>query len=353
MSAPQLRALAKGQREAPGFFVDLQNNGGYLAGLVKDFSSASLSLADAIGVIGDARKRGVLICPTTITQPFDQLRRNLGIIAAALESEQMKGRWLHCEGPFFSGKDGAIGAHPTAHIAPANVAMLEQMIEASRDTIFAITVGADVANICQVIEAAVKQGLKVFLGHHIPSISQLDEAVSAGATWCTHLWNGAPKLLERQGFVDYQLDSRCLGAMVIADGIHVQDHCLRLAFRVKARDQLIVVSDRSPLGGAPAQEGYWYNLWDKVACVVSKPTGGRMIVGPDGYFAGSWADMVQCMNYVLKLLMRWNVERGDDEQFSEDDFWQVGCLNPAAVLGRSVDELAQLVPLKLAIVSIC
>ncbi|HQH29157.1 MAG TPA: hypothetical protein PLP17_17315, partial [Oligoflexia bacterium] len=206
--------------EAPSFFVDLQVNGKWLGGVHADFSGPELSEAQARAIIEEALACGTVICPTTITQDTAQHCRNLGTISRALASVGMSGRWQHVEGPFFRATP-ALGAHPEKHVKSADIPLLERMIESSGDTIALLTVGPDVKNICALIEYAVEKGIVVSLGHHMAAPTQVDEAMAAGATWLTHLYNGIPLQVERQGILDFELDS-ALGAMLICDGTHVK-----------------------------------------------------------------------------------------------------------------------------------
>lgn len=320
-----------------GYLVNLQDNGLWMGGVWADYSGPTLTARLAKQMLLEPLSGGVLTCPTTITQDFEQGCRNLGFIAAALSELGMHGRWQHAEWPFFR-VTKALGAHPKQHVKPADIALLDRMVEASRNTIAIITVGPDVKGILPLIEKAVEYGIVVSLGHHLATPTQVAEAISAGATWLTHLYNGIPRQIERQGILDYQLDCS-LGAMFIPDGTHVEDYVIHLMLQVKGIDRVIAVSDRSCLGGAPVTpEGTWHEIWDGEVRVEKHPTLETCrIVGKNGMFAGSWANFHWCMDYMASLFAKWNAA---GEEWSDADLWKIGCTNPMRLLGKQVDEWA-------------
>ena len=90
--------------------VDVQVNG-YLG---VDCSSPKLELEDIIRVTETLRGAGTAAyCPTIITTDLGTYKRNLPILAAAMEApgarESLLG--IHMEGPYLSTAEGARGAH--------------------------------------------------------------------------------------------------------------------------------------------------------------------------------------------------------------------------------------------------
>ncbi|HYG80730.1 MAG TPA: amidohydrolase family protein, partial [Pyrinomonadaceae bacterium] len=78
------------------------------------------------------------------------------------------------------------------------------------------------------------------------------EAIEAGATHATHLYNAMPALHHRKP----NLTTACLNepfirAEIVLDGLHVAPEMARLAARNKGRDRLIVVTDAMAAVGCP------------------------------------------------------------------------------------------------------
>ena len=94
-------------------FVDLQVNGW----LGIDFSSPTLT-GDEVHRATEALLRAgtVAYCATLITAEIEIYRRNLPIIARAMDEPGVRGHLLgiHLEGPYLSPVEGARGAHSAA-----------------------------------------------------------------------------------------------------------------------------------------------------------------------------------------------------------------------------------------------
>jgi N-acetylglucosamine-6-phosphate deacetylase len=329
---------------APGFLLDLMCNGVTFPedGLRVDFAAPDYSVQSGIRLLKHGFDRGIVQVPTFVTSPPDVLLRNLSCTADALDDQGIEGRLIHCECPFFSGAEGARGAHPKEFCKGADIDFLRKMIEASRQKIALLTVGADVPGIPELIKEAVDSGIVVALGHHVPTTSQLNEAVDAGARWLTHHWNGLPQKIDRQGFVWDQLADRRLGMTIIPDGDHVRDPLVALAISLKGPFQIIAVSDRAPLGGAAPGT---YQLWGSTVEVVEQP--GRdfcRIQGTNGYLAGSGADLLQCMRIFCGWWKEWGESSSRPRVWSIDDdmIWRLGCLNALDLLDRQAGDFSHL-----------
>ena len=322
-------------------FVNVQDNGVFLNGSPFDYSDPNETQERAELALRTELQRGVVTLPTTITPlEFDDGLKALERNAAALSAVGMEGRWQHAEWPFFLPTDGAIGAHPKSGVMKASVETLRRMVDASNDTIAIISVGADVPGIEEVISDAVRHDITILLAHQVPSIEQIEAAIAAadgGNIGLGHLWNGVPKQIERQGFLDYVLNHPKLRAVFIPDGTHVKLYDIDLLFKVKEADRVIAVSDRASYGGAdPSDE--WRTLWGSKVKIVEHPTlDTNMIVGENGYFAGSWANMLQCMNYLASLGTEDDLEGSvfDFEPLPEEDLWLVGRDNPLELINKS------------------
>jgi N-acetylglucosamine-6-phosphate deacetylase len=270
---------------------------------------------------------------------------NLSIIAGALAELGIEYPCIHCEGPFFHGKDGAIGAHPPTEVKPADVNLLERMIAASNRRIKILTVGANVPGIEAVISRAVSHNIVVSLGHHVPTLGQIDSAIAAGANMFTHLGNGCPSDVPRRGFMDYQL-SLPVGAGFIPDGSHLEDYYLRNLLRLKGWEKAIPVSDRSALGGAPClQDGEWYSLWGSKVRIV--PNGSTfMLVGTNGKLAGSWEDLFACANYLARVIYKTEESQlagWKDVSFAREmALWSMMTTNPMRYWGITATDFAAL-----------
>ena len=201
--------------ELPGFF-DLQVNG--FAGV--DFNSPTLT-PDAIDeALARMREVGVTRClPTIITSSFDRFAASVRPLARH-RSTAIVG--IHMEGPYLSPEDGYRGAHLKEHVVPASVDDFERRQDAADGRIVLVTLAAEVSGATELIEHAVRTGIRVAIGHSAASPSQIADAIAAGATLATHLGNGCAAMLPRHPNVIWELlAADDVLASVIVDGHHL------------------------------------------------------------------------------------------------------------------------------------
>ena len=159
---------------------------------------------------------------------------------------------VHVEGPYLSPVDGPRGSHMLEFIREPNIAEFKRWHEASGKRIKLVTVAPEINGALDFIRAARKLKVKVSLGHHNATGEQIQAAIAAGADMVTHLGNGAHRMINRfHNYIFQQLAEDRLYAGMIADGEHLPDSVLRIFFRTKPRNKIVLVSDVVSLGGLP------------------------------------------------------------------------------------------------------
>ena len=232
---------------------DLQING--IAGV--NFTDPGLtpeaaSRADALIRAGGVSR----YCPTVITCGFEDASAILRTLAGARAAGLLPGAWgVHLEGPWISEADGARGVHRREHIRDASIGEWNALQEAAGGSIRVLTLAPERAGALDVAAAASQAGTVVALGHTMASPDEVSEAVKAGATLSTHLFNGCPQMLDRHSNPVYsQLAEDSLYASFIADGHHVPFPALRIGLRAKGARRSVLVSDLAHLSGLPDGE---------------------------------------------------------------------------------------------------
>ncbi|MFQ5929038.1 MAG: N-acetylglucosamine-6-phosphate deacetylase [Acidobacteriota bacterium] len=305
---------------APKGFVDLQVNG--YQGV--DFSAPGLDLEQVRLVVDSLKKEGTIaFCPTIITSAMEIYEQNLPVLARAMDEPALAPHLLgiHVEGPFISPEDGARGAHPRPHTAVPDIALYDRLRHLAENRISLMTLAPELPGAKSLIQHIIRTGAAVSLGHHLANRQAIEEACECGAVAATHLGNGVPNLLPRHPNPLWdQLDEDRLTVMLITDGHHVPDTFIRVVTRLKGPQRLIVVSDSAPPAGLPP--GRYHALGQDVVLEES----GRLWNPLGNHLVGSSCCMMQCMNYLAKLGV-----------FTEDELWQVGYVNPLALIGRQLD----------------
>ncbi|MCH6258707.1 hypothetical protein MLD52_19260 [Puniceicoccaceae bacterium K14] len=232
---------------------DLQVNG--FAGV--DFQSDSLNLSDmahAAKCLLKHNTAGILF--TLITDTVENLCRKLENIEKLRSRDKdiasvIKG--YHLEGPWISKEPGYYGAHPLEYVSTPTLADYRRLRDAACGRLKLITLAPEVDGAISIIEASVKDGIRIGLGHTNASEEIIDAAINAKATLATHVGNAVPLLLHRHDNIIQRLLERDeLIACMIPDGIHLPPFALKNFFRAKPRGKTFFTTDCMSAAGAPS-----------------------------------------------------------------------------------------------------
>ena len=225
----------------PGL-VDAQVNG--YAGV--DLLAAE---PEALVELGEALLRDGVFAylPTLITSDVDHMLAALRRIAA-LGERRARGAAIigvHLEGPFLSPERA--GAHPADYLRSPSVPLLDLLLAAG--PVRMVTLAPELSGALELIEICVSRGIVVSLGHSNASSDEAARAFAAGASAVTHLFNAmAPIGGRAPGLAGTALATDGVGIQLIADGAHVSDELIRLAFAA-APGRCSLVSDAIAAAG--------------------------------------------------------------------------------------------------------
>ncbi len=195
-----------------------------------DFNTAS---ADDIAELAvKLRKIGIGgFFPTLVTDSVENIKRQIGIIKQASEQvPEILG--VHLEGIFINPLKK--GIHNPEHFMPLTV---ENYRKIEDDFIKIVTLAPELDE--GLVDYLKSKGVKVQAGHCV-GWGSVDAA--------THTFNAMSPVSHRgistalSALVD---DS--VYAEIIADGVHVSDDALKLFFKSKPKDKVILISDSLPI----------------------------------------------------------------------------------------------------------
>jgi N-acetylglucosamine-6-phosphate deacetylase len=145
------------------------------------------------------------------------------------------------------------------------------------------------------IDELIGAGLRIAVGHSDATAAEIGQAVDRGASGVTHLFNAMSQLDAREpGVVGAALQDDRLFAGIICDGIHVDRAGLRIAFRCKGRDRLMLVTDAMPLVGTNDRR---FSLQGRQITLHE-----NRLTGPDGTLAGAHLTMIEAVRNAVALL---------------------------------------------------
>lgn len=149
---------------------------------------------------------------------------------------------IHLEGPFIHPKRK--GAQPEEYILLPNVQQFDEWQELAQHSIRLVTLAPERENGLELVKHLVEQGVIASIGHTDSNYHEVKEAVAAGASHVTHLFNGMKGLHHREpGTAGGALLLDELTAELIADGIHVRPEMIDLALRLKGVDRTVLITD--------------------------------------------------------------------------------------------------------------
>ena len=231
---------------------DLQVNG--FAGV--DFQQPELSAAElrrAVDALRAHQTHRILL--TLITDEIDALCRKLERLERFRAREPILAETIcgyHLEGPWLSAEPGYCGAHPAEKMCAPRLADYGRLQDAAGGALRLITLAPEWPRSDEFIAAASRAGTRIALGHTNASEREIDDAIHAGATLCTHLGNGVPMTLPRHDNIIQRLLARDeLTACLIPDGVHLPPFALRNLFRAKPAGRAVLTTDAMAAAAAP------------------------------------------------------------------------------------------------------
>jgi N-acetylglucosamine-6-phosphate deacetylase len=213
---------------------------------------------ESFGAIGTyLASRGVgAYFPTTVTSPRDETLRSLAGLAAGIKQREHGAPdgatplGIHLEGPFLSHEKR--GVHTEALLEPPSIALFDRFWQASEGQIRLMTIAPELQGSEELIAHATKLGVRCSMGHSDAKVCEAEAGFRAGARSATHTFNAMRALDHREpGIAAFVLDKSALFAEIICDGIHVDPIMVRLYFKAKGEDRIILVTDGMSATGMP------------------------------------------------------------------------------------------------------
>lgn len=273
-----------GRYLSPGF-IDIHIHG---AGN-HDTMEASFEAMEAISTTV-AEHGTTTFLPTTMTVDVRDIRK---AVEAAKEAKgKVTGATIggvHLEGPFIS--EGAIGAQNPNYVIRPTLESFREMVGDDLDLIKNITMAPEVEGALELIPYLRENDINVSIGHTVATYDEAMKGIRAGCNHSTHLFNAMTPFTHRQPGVVGAIFDTDITTETISDGIHVSYPSLRIAYKAKSTDKVLLVTDAMMACGMP--DGI-YSLGGQD--VISKEGAARL---SSGALAGSILTMDKAVKNVF------------------------------------------------------
>ncbi|MGW7048760.1 N-acetylglucosamine-6-phosphate deacetylase [Streptomyces avermitilis] len=224
----------------PGF-VDLHNHGGGGA------SFTSGTAEEVLRGVHTHRLHGTTtVVASTVTGEMDVLAQRAGLLSELAEQGDIAG--IHFEGPFIS--PCRKGAHSEELLRDPDPAEVRKLIDAARGRAKMVTLATELPGGIDSVRLLAEHGVIAAIGHTDATYEQTVEAIDAGATVATHLFNAMPALGHRTpGPIAALLEDERITVELINDGTHLHPAALQLAFHHAGAGRVAFITDAMDAAG--------------------------------------------------------------------------------------------------------
>ena len=277
----------KGQLIAPGF-IDTQVNGG--AGCLFNNSPT----VDSIIQIANAhRKFGTTsLLPTLISDDTQTTEKAIQAAKQALHLKVPGFIGIHLEGPYLN--INRKGVHCETKITSPSENSLALFKKIGEIGSSMMTLAPEITDTL-FIKALVDEGIIVSIGHSNAGYDCTKQALKAGVSGFTHLFNAMSSLTSRDpGVAGCAMEDPHSWCGVIVDGHHVHDTNLAFALKLKPKGKVMLVTDAMHTVG---QAGTKFDL----AGIDIYRSNGKVTTA-DGTLAGSDLTMISAVKNTVSRL---------------------------------------------------
>ncbi|MEU6288647.1 N-acetylglucosamine-6-phosphate deacetylase [Streptomyces sp. NPDC127168] len=224
----------------PGF-VDIHNHGGGGASFTGGTPEDILK-----GVETHRRHGTTTVVASAVTGDLDFLARRAGVLAELAQQGDIAG--IHFEGPFIS--PCRKGAHDEQLLRDPDPAEVRKLIDAAHGHAKMVTLATELPGGLDSVRLLAEHGVIAAVGHTDATYEQTVQAIDAGATVATHLFNAMPPLGHRSpGPIAALLEDERITVELINDGTHLHPASLQLAFHHAGAARVAFITDAMDAAG--------------------------------------------------------------------------------------------------------
>ncbi|MFB8238230.1 N-acetylglucosamine-6-phosphate deacetylase [Kitasatospora purpeofusca] len=235
-----------GYTVVPGF-VDLHVHGGGGASYASGIAEEALRAARTHLEHGTTTT-----VASTVTGEIDDLARQAAVLSELAEDGVVAG--VHFEGPFIS--RNRCGAHRPDLLRDPDPALVRKLVDAARGHAKMVTLAPELPGGLDSVRMLADLGVIAAVGHTDSDYGRTLEAIGAGATVATHLFNAMPGIAHRApGPIVALLEDERVTVELINDGVHLHPSVLDLAYGTAGASRVALITDA--MGAAGMGDGLY------------------------------------------------------------------------------------------------
>ncbi len=267
----------------PGF-VDAHSHGGGGAA----FTSGDP--AEVAPVLATHRAHGTTtMVASLVTDTTERLEASVRALAPLVHAGELAG--IHLEGPWLSSDH--CGAHDPALLRSPDPAEVVRLLDAGEGAVRMVTLAPELDGGLEAVALLAERGVIAALGHSDATYAVAQQALDAGASVATHLFNAMRPIHHREpGPVLALVEDHRAFVELIADGIHLHPAVLHWA-ATTAPHRFLLVTDA--MGAAGAADGDYV-----LGPAAVEVRDGVARLASNGAIAGSTLTMDHAVRYAVQ-----------------------------------------------------
>lgn len=255
--------LAIGKNLSGGQTIDAK--GGYvLPGFVDIHMHAAVGRAFMEGdpeairqiCLFEASRGTTTLVPAIEGAPSEIMERQIRLVASEAEKpaeDQARIMGIYLEGPFFS--KTYRGGFPEACLRNPDPEEMERLCSAGNGLVKVVSMAPELEGALPMIHSLTKRGITVSLGHTAATCEEAKKGFEAGAACVTHMFNAMSPMHHREpGMAGAAMATPGISCELIGDLFHVHPEVIRILYKLKGKDEIILISDAERGTGMPDGE---------------------------------------------------------------------------------------------------
>lgn len=239
---------AEGLYLSPGF-IDIHIHGGGGADFMDNEVDAYVHIAETHAKFGTTA-----MLPTTLTSEQDLLLQTFNTYAGSLAKSTNGARFygLHLEGPYFAMEQR--GAQDPRYIRNPDPKEYEPILSKYKHLIARWSAAPELPGALDFGRRVCEEGILLALAHTDAVYQEILRGVEAGYKLATHFYSGMSGMTRKNAYRYAGTIESCfliddIDVEIIADGVHLPEPFLKLICKVKAKDQIILITDAMRAAG--------------------------------------------------------------------------------------------------------
>ena len=220
---------------------------------------------------------------------------------------------INLEGPFVSNVRTGVMNPPDIECKPETVKLFA---DEGKGMLKIMTLAPERENAIEAVKTATANGVNISLGHTDATYLEAMNAINAGATRATHVFNAMRPFSHREtGVLGAVLTDERVNCEMICDLVHLDEATIKMVYRLKGAENITLISDTGFMSGLGDGEFIIDGRKRTVKDGVCRNADGRI--------AGSCVSMLAGARNLLKM------------GIPISDISTMASLNPAKALGVS------------------